>query len=118
MKFYSDMLSLVVWDADKNVGISFVNGEYETSNKHEIELLKKAGYSSDEPVRSLPAGVEPLPFEPEEEEEEIFEYERPETVDYKDKTVIQLRELCKEQDIPSSGKNKAELIDALKGVAE
>ncbi len=116
MKFYSDMLSLVVWDAGKNTGISFVNGEYETDDKREIDLLIKAGYGSDEPVRSLPAGVEPLPFEPEEDVEEVFEYERPETVDYDDMTVIQLRDLCKEKDIPVSGKNKAELIDALKGV--
>ena len=45
MIFLQGSLPPLVWDSEQGqVTIRFVNGEYETKNQEEIELLSKIGY--------------------------------------------------------------------------
>jgi hypothetical protein len=58
MKFYSDLeATLTVWDGKK--GLVFKDGVYETIDKEEIEILKKAGYRHGETIKGDTEGQTP-----------------------------------------------------------
>ena len=61
MKFYGNG---VVWDNKRSkVLCKFINGEYETTDKHEIEYLLEKGYDND--------GVQQEEIKEEDEEVEV-----------------------------------------------
>jgi len=119
MKFYSDIKGnqSVIIDGKK---FEFIDGELETKDKKVIDALSKY-YRSDDDGREQGQGEDRPP-----ERQKVEEKQAPEAaaeeimldegIDYDDMNVIELRELAKAEGMTGIyGKNKAELIEALKG---
>ena len=97
----------IVWDAEKGkVLCKFEKGELETEDTRIIKILTEMKYEND--------GVEEVEgFEDIKDVEDVIEDVE---IDLNDKTVVELRELAKEQDMVGIyNKTKDELIQALEG---
>lgn len=106
MKFYG---SGIVWNKTNNKRLcKFINGEYETEDKQEINLLIEAGYRSEQSGKTEQGDAEgqEVEAEPEEIEDEGIELE--------EMTYIELKDLAKVEGVTVGKKSKAELLEALR----
>ncbi len=106
MKFTTGLkCNTIVWDKENNTRLCrFVGGVFETDDKRTIDLLKKAGYRSDESGQAEQGNPEGQAAETEQEEK----------ANLKEMTYAEMKVEAKRRGIPVGKKSKVELMKALK----